>query len=263
MSISFVLCDSRRNLERKRGIIVWWLPRLDKTNWSMQHVFRSSFNTMTLEGSAAEDYYMFTSKVENWGIILKRENLVFESSNSHFTMTSPDARWTKKNLSSQKNLIGIIGALWKLCKKNLVFEERKQVEGTSFSFFLFFLRTQFCKLLRKINIIYQELLLYLLPSHPCLKWVVSLTLYPRPYTLDPKRLISFKLSFLYRKTYHIGQSREKCNFISKCGRRAKRCSGGRIWNKEREYFAPLNVDHFNSSVLFYRHAQLSLSHLNF
>ena len=135
MSISFVLCDSRRNLERKLGIIVWWLPRLDKTNWSMQHVFRSRFNTMTLEGSAAEDYYIFTSKVGNWGIILKRENLVFESSNSHFTMTSPDARWTKKNLSSQKNLKGIIGALWKLCKKNLVFEERKQVEGTSFFFF--------------------------------------------------------------------------------------------------------------------------------
>ena len=132
-----------------------------------------------------------------------------------------------------------------------------------FFFFFFFLRTQFCKLLRKINIIHQELLLYLLPSHPCLKWAVSLTLYPRPYTLDPKRLISFKLSFLYRKTYHIGQSREKCNFISKCGRRAKRCSGGRIWNKEREYFAPLNVDHFNSSVLFYCHAQLSRSHLNF
>lgn len=148
-------------------------------------------------------------------------------------------------------------------KKILSSKRENKLRAQLFFFLFFFLRTQFCKLLRKINIIHQELFLYLLSSHPCLKWAVSLTLYPRPYTLDPKRLISFKLSFLYRKTYHIGQSREKCNFISKCGRRAKRCSGGRIWNKEREYFAPLNVDHFNSSLLFYCHAQLNRSHLNF
>lgn len=180
VSISFVLCDFRRNLERKLGIIVWWLPRLDKTNWSMQHVFRSSFNTMTLEGSAAEDYYIFTSKVGNWGIILKRENLVFESSNSHFTMTSPDARWTKKNLSSQKNLIGIIGALWKLCKKNLVFEERKQVEGITFFFFFFFCVHNSVNSCEKLISYIKNYFFTFSPPTPA--WNEQ---FPWPYTQDP------------------------------------------------------------------------------